>query len=88
MAYSRAHLNNAARRTAQPKSINIKLEGNLTTLEIRQLLLEALAEMDERPFKTYRNCNFYATPVIPRGNQHLDTIIKAPYPCAADEHKL
>ena len=77
----------ARKRTKKPPSIRIKLEGHRTLAELRDMLIQAIAELEERPFELYNNCNLYVTPVVPDGGKHLDTIeINAPYSCAADEH--
>ena len=77
----------ADKHNSKPQSIRIKIDGNRTTAEIREMLLQALDQLDERPFALYTNCNFYLTPVAQHGGKYLDTIvIEAPYRCAADEH--
>lgn len=77
----------AKKKTKQPESIRLKLAGERTLTELRDMLLLALAELEARPFELYKNCNFYVTPVVPtRETIDLNTItIEHPYPCAADE---
>lgn len=77
----------ADKHNSKPQSIRIKIDGKRTTTEIREMLLQALTQLDERPFALYTNCNLYLTPTTQHGGKNLDTIhIKAPYRCAADEH--
>lgn len=76
-----------AAKKKQPPSIRIKLAGERTPAELRDMLLHAVAELEERPFELYKNCNLYVTPVVQSGGKNLDTIeIEEPYHCAADEH--
>ena len=77
----------AKERTKNPQSTRIKLDGHRTTEELREMLIQGLAELETRPFELYKNCNLYLTPVVHDGSKHLDTIeINGPYTCAADEH--
>jgi hypothetical protein len=67
-------------------SIRIPLRGNRTPAELQDMITQALAELETRPFELYTNCYLYVTPVAPSDGQTLDTIeIKEPYDCAADE---
>ena len=70
-------------------SIRIPLRGNRTPAELQDMITQALAELENRPFELYTNCNLYVTPVAKNDGQNLDTIeIKEPYHCAADELDL
>ena len=66
-------------------SIKIPLRGNRTPAELQDMITQALAELEKRPFELYTNCHLYVTPVAQSDGQNRDTIeIKEPYDCAAD----
>ena len=70
-------------------SIRIPLRGNRTPAELRTMITEALAELENRPFELYRNCILFVTPVAKSDGKNLNTIeIKEPYDCAADHFDL
>lgn len=73
------------KQATKPQSIKIPLRGHRTPAQLQEMITQALAELETRPFELYKNCNLYVTPVVESNGQNLDTIeIKEPYDCAAD----
>ena len=69
-------------------SIAIPIRGKRTPAELVEMITEALAELETRPFELYKNCNLYVTPVAPPkkdGGNFQNIEIKEPYHCAADD---
>ena len=74
-------------KPTKPTSIKIPLRGHRTPAQLQEMITEALAELETRPFELYTNCNLYVTPVATKKSAgNFDTIeIKEPYHCAADD---
>ena len=71
-----------------PDSIRINLGGQRTATELRDMLMQAMIELehDHPPEQTFHHSVMFVTPVAPRGKDLNTITIKHPYPCAADEH--
>lgn len=76
------------KRGKYPDSIRISLNGHRTAAELREMLMQAMSELehDHPPEQTFHHSVMFVTPVQSTGTKLLNTIeIKEPYPCAADE---
>ncbi|MET0076217.1 MAG: hypothetical protein ABW130_18350 [Candidatus Thiodiazotropha lotti] len=74
--------------------MKIRFDGIVTTAELRQLLYQAVTEMEDLGVRQVRGCNLYFTPVDGSGksfkprknNKTVSEIdVDGPYQCAADD---
>ena len=74
-------------KPTNPTSIRIPLRGQRTPAQLQEMVTEALAELETRPFELYKNCILFVTPVAPKkdGGNFQNIEIKEPYHCAADD---
>ena len=75
--------------------MKIKLNGHITTKELRQMLYQAVSELEELGVHHVRGCNLYLTPAdedgeelkpVRAGRKIRELTVKAPEPSAADEY--
>ncbi len=75
--------------------MKIKLQGNRTTAELRQMVHRAVDELEALGVTHVRGGNLYLTPVDDEGREVRarrnsrnvkELTIKGPYPCAADKY--
>lgn len=80
------------RKKSKPHGIRIRLKGLRSTLELRQMLNEAVDELERLAVPYVRGCNLYVTPADEDGDpliaRKTKFTIKEPYHCAADDHDL
>ncbi|MBT3045014.1 MAG: hypothetical protein KME67_19320 [Candidatus Thiodiazotropha sp. (ex Codakia orbicularis)] len=74
--------------------MKVKLNGIITTEELRQLLYQAVSEMEDVGITQVRGCNLYFTPVDGSGHSYKprkhgisisEIKVDGPYRCAADD---
>lgn len=74
--------------------MKIRFDGIITTAELRQLLYQAVTEMEDLGIRQMRGCNLYFTPVDDSGKSYKprkngkgisEIKVDGPYRCAADE---
>ena len=82
---------------AKPRGLRIQLRGSRSTEELRDMLRQAVDQMEEHGIKQASGVNLYITPLDENGarvtpvanGQAVNTIvIEAPYKSAADEYGL
>ncbi|MEW8586853.1 MAG: hypothetical protein AB2531_13910 [Candidatus Thiodiazotropha sp.] len=78
----------------QSNPMKVKFNGIITTEELRQLLYQAVTEVEDLGIKEMRGCNLYFTPVDGSGKsfklyKHGKSIseidVDSPYRSAADD---
>jgi len=80
------------RKKSKSEGIRIRLKGLRSTHELRQMLNEAVNELERLAVPYVRGCNLYVTPVDEDGDtlvpRKYKFTIREPYNCAADEHGI
>ncbi|MEW8051122.1 MAG: hypothetical protein AB2809_12160 [Candidatus Thiodiazotropha sp.] len=74
--------------------MKVKLNGIITTEELRQLLYQAVTELEDLGIRQIRGCSLYFTPVDGSGKSYKlrkhgkgvsEIHVEGPYRCAADD---
>ncbi len=74
-----------ARNTKNHQSIRIKLEGVLSSEDLRKQLNEAVDDLEGQGVQTVKNCNLYVTPAYGEAEKKQTTTIGlSTYKSAAD----
>ncbi len=78
-----------ARKTKNHQSIRIKLEGVLSSEELREKLNEAVDDLEGQGVQTVKNCNLYVTPAYGEAERKQTTAIGlSSYKSAAEKYCL
>lgn len=82
---------------AEPRGLRVSLAGTRTPDELRSMMIEAVARLEELGIRHARGVNIYLTPVtkdgtpltpVANGQPVKLLTIEEPYRSAADEHGL
>ncbi len=80
------------RKKSKTQGIRIRLKGLRSTHELRQMLNEAVDELERLAVPYVRGCNLYVTPADEDGDPLIARkskfTINEPYSCAADDNGI
>ncbi len=76
-----------SRKTKNHQSIRIKLDGMLSSDDLRKQLNEAVDDLESQGVQTVKNCNLYVTPAYGETEKKQTTTIGlSTYKSAADAY--